>query len=354
MKVFGRYFLYRTKQTALRTTILSVLSAVICLLTVESCTKYDVSVYDNYINYNDSGIYILATVLGVFCTLIPILELSGFKNRRNLDTLYFFPIKRSKMALVHYLSGALQIFIIYTVSFLASWIYLSVRTDYFALEYMPLYYLFSLILGGVLYSVFMFIFGEANSVADGVLFCGLWIFLLYLVMWVVRSEFLSQYIVNTKLWEDSSSIPAWGIVYAPLNNLTVIFQDLIEVNKKLLQYDYTSVHAARYMSQMYMFFIWIGLGVAAAVGYFLRFAKKGAHMAGELSGSPFGYKMLIPVYGYLLILASRTADAMMIVVILALMLIGYIIYRRSFRIKKGDIIIIACSLLPALLMNMAD
>ncbi len=349
MKIFGRYLNYRLRQNFLRTLVFTVLSIMMCLSMVADSASDRINV-----EYRTSGIYMLAVVLGVFCTLIPILELSGFKNRRNLDTLYFFPIKRSKMSFVHYLSGAIQVFFIYTVSFISVWIYLLVKTDCFELGYMPLYYLCSLLLGGVMYSIFMFIFGEANTVADGVLFCGLWVLVLWLVFDVARSYFMRPFIYDTVYWERTAGLSEWGVIYTPINNLTVIFQDLIEVNLyKENMYSYYSNYANRYITQGYMFVFWIAAGLAAAAGYFLRFAKKGAETAGEISDSPFGYKLLIPLYGYSLLLSISTVDILTIIVF-ALMLTGYFIYRRGFKLKKSDIVFIACGIIPLLLAGLVD
>ena len=171
MTTFGRYLRYRLKQGTLRSVVLTLISLAITLSTVEECISRSETIY------NETGMYILAIILGVFCTLMPFLELSGFKNRRNLDTLYFFPIKRSRMALAHYLSGAIQAVFIYSVCFFASWILLALNTDCFELGYMGLYYILSLLLGFVMYSIFSFILIQANSVLDGAIFCGLWAFL---------------------------------------------------------------------------------------------------------------------------------------------------------------------------------
>ncbi len=354
MKVFRRYLNYRLKQSLLRTVVFTALSVMICLSVTSDCISLRLP------EDKTTGLYMLAVILGAFCTLIPLLELSAFKNRRNLDTLYFFPINRGKMALVHYLSGLLQIFAIYTVSFLSVFILLLVRTDCFLLGYMPLYYLCSLILGIVVYSIFMFIFGEANTVADGVIFCGLWIFAIYAVLFAVTDYLLSSYYITTdgaliyeyRVLEDMTF---WGIIYAPINNLTVIFQDTIEAVRmenwisSAEKWGQTiTIYSEIYLSQIYMFFAWIALGIAAAVGFFVRFTKKGANMAGEISESPFGFKLLIPLYGYTLLFISGATDIITII-IFALMLAGYFIYRRSFKIKVRDIVVIACGIIPMML-----
>lgn len=343
MTTFKRYFLYQLKQSALRTLVFTVLSVMICLSVTNGTIDTELDMHKS------TGIEMLATVLGLFCALIPILELSGFKNRRNLDTLYFFPIKRGKMALAHYLSGALQVLAIYTVCFVSVWLTLVFKTDCFRLEYMPLYYLCSLVLGAVMYSIFAFLFGEGNTVADGVLFCGLWVFAIALVMSVIRG-YIARPFLDPQLWEQTSNIEGWGIIYAPINNLTVIFQDAIEVKRQ----SYFQTHDAEiYKSQIYMFFIWIGIGIAAAFGYFARFVRRGAHMVGEVSDSPFGFKLLIPLYGYTLLLMFSEFDIMSII-IFALMLIGYCIYRRGFKIKRNDIIFIAYGILPMILSALLD
>lgn len=342
MRVFGRYFAYRLKNSALRTVIFTLLALAITMTVVPT------GLIGFYPEYHDTSLYMHAILLGIFCTLIPILETSAFKNRRNLDTLYFFPINRWKMALAHYLSGFIQVIAIYSVPFFTAWIYLEAQTNYFKLGYMLPYYFLSLLVGLVMYSLFMFIFGQGNTVADGVLFCVLWIFVLYCVSYAFRQEFLGN-LINTKYWDISGNIMDWGIIYAPINNLTVIFQDLIEVNQHVNEYNYTSEMAQIYRETWYMFVLWAALGIDSLLGYFVTFITKGAEKAGEISNSWFGYKVLIPAYGYSLILMVDVIDYMS-VFIFALMVIGYIIYRRGFKFKLSDYIVMGCGLIPMLLV----
>lgn len=344
MKSFGRYLTYRLQKSALRTAVFTILSVLI----TQSVTASGIRGF--YPQHHDTSLYMHAVVLGVFCTLIPILELSAFKNRRNLDTLYFFPIKREKMALAHYVSGFIQILVIYSVTFFTAWIYLEAQTNYFALGYMLPYYFLSLLLGIVMYSFFMFIFGQANTVTDGVLFCGLWIFVIYIIIWQLRRTFLRDLLIDTKYWELTGQIAEWGIVYAPINNLTVIFQDLIEVNQHVNEYDYTTEMARIYLRTSYMFAVWGVAGIASAVGYFTSFVKKGAEKAGEISDSWFGFRILIPAYTFSLLLMYNELDFMTIM-ILALSLVGYVIYRRGFKFKIGDYIVMGLGVLEVLLMG---
>lgn len=347
MKTFGRYLTYRLEKTLPGTLILAIVALAINFVTVSD------GIGKNRIENDETSLYMLAIILGALCTIIPILELSDFKNRRNLDTLYVFPLNRGKMALAHYISGFIQILVVYSLCFFSSWIYLEINTDYFALGYMLFYYILSILVGIAIYSIFCFLFVQGNTVVDGILFCILWIFVLLVVGWEIRADFLRPYIVDTVYWESSADFATdWGMIYSPLNNLTVIFQDIIEINKQALKHYYRDAYAARYMRDIYMFFVWGAIGLAAAAGYFLTFIKKGAEKTGEVSDSWFGYRVLIPAYCYSFLMMYDMADMIMTVLIFALMVGGYVIYRRGFKFKSSDIIVTGCGVLAVLLGGM--
>ena len=99
---------------------------------------------------------------------------------------------------------------------------------------------------------------------------------------------------------------------------------------------------------MYFFIVWGVIGVACAIGYFYTFKKKGAQLAGEISNSWFGYRLLIPIYGYSLHLLTGI-EGLLTILIFAAMIIGYIIYRRSFKLKTSDLIVTACGIIPMII-----
>ena len=342
MKTFMRYLRYRLDSTTLRTLVFTVISVMLSLSVITSCIDVE------EMQYAETGIYVLAVVLGIVCTLIPILENMCFKNRRNLDTLFFFPLKREKMALVHYLSGLIQVVTIYTVTFVVSVVYLAANTDCFELYHLVAYYFLSLLLGFVMYSFFIFIFEQGNTVADGVVFAILWALALWVVWEAVYMVWLSRLMATDDMQNAVYSYRIysdWGIAYAPINNLTVIFQDLIEVNRHGW---YQSEYPAKYLSQWYLFAAWGAVGVSSALGYFYTFKKKGAHMAGEISDSWFGYRLLIPIYGYSLHILTGM-EGLLTILIFAAMIIGYIIYRRSFKLKTSDLVVSACGIIPMII-----
>lgn len=355
MTTFKTYLAYRLKKTGLSTLVFSLISVIFTLFTVmeEANKEYTVS-------YNgETGIYILAIVLAVFSTIIPMLETADFKNRRNLDTLYFLPISRFKLALAHYISGFVQVIIIYTAAFFAAAMYLIGYAQYFDLEYLPLYYIASLFIGLIMYSFFMFIFGEANTVADGVIFCVLWMFVFYLGGLFLSDAIFEYFDVFWKdfngkicdipviralysLYSNTRECYDWGVVYIPINNLTMIFQSIIE-NRG--EHFVRSVE--KIISQSYMFFVWAVVGLASAYRYFKTFIRKSAEKAGDISDSLIGYKFLVPFYGYILL--AMGISELLCVFILAMMVTGYAFYRRGVKFRKSDIICLLIGLIVPLI-----
>ena len=124
MKTSSRYLTYRLKTGMLRVLIMAILAVLILFLVLPECLD------GSDVKWHSSGLYMQATLLSIVASIVPILELSGLKNRRNLDTLYFFPIKREKMAMVHFVSGFVQVLVIYTVTWGASYLWLALNTDY--------------------------------------------------------------------------------------------------------------------------------------------------------------------------------------------------------------------------------
>lgn len=334
MTTFWRFIYYRLKSSALRTLIFTVIAVMIVMIVLPHCVNYALP------EYRLSGLYMLSIILCVTSSLIPILELSGFKNRRNLDTLYFLPLGRKKLALAHFISGFAQVVVIYTVTTLVHFFYLLCNTNCFALVHMLPYYFLSLLLGFVIYAVYAFIFSQANTVVDGVVFCVLWIFLLFLVgeTWIVASGERS-----------GSDLVAWGILYVPMNHLTVLYQDLIEINNPTA-WD-RQVEAI--LVNLHLFVIWDIAGVAATIGYLAAFVKKGAEQAGEISDSWFGYKTLIPLYGCCFLIICKVGLELTLIPVLLyviMMLVGYVIYRRGFKIKVSDLIVTGCGIILALIV----
>jgi hypothetical protein len=130
---------------------------------------------------------------------------------------------------------------------------------------------------------------------------------------------------------------------APLTCLATVFTDMIGASENF------KVSAEIVMNNFYMFYVWAAVYVACAYGFFRSFVRRSAEKAGEISESPFGYKFLIPFYGFCLFLSG--VGILYSVFIFALMFIGYVIYRRGVKLRKSDIGMLALSVAIMILIT---
>jgi hypothetical protein len=181
-----------------------------------------------------------------------------------------------------------------------------------------------------------FFFSEGNTLLDGAIFAGMWFFVFTAMLGTLNDgEAFSHYLSNITIRDYKiifADYNTWGTASAPLENLSTVFTDMIGVGKNL------KPSAERIMDTFYMFYVWVGIYASCAYGYFRSFMRRGAEKAGEISESPFGYKFLIPFYGFCLILSDIAV--LFAVFIFALMFIGYVIYRRGVKLKKSDVIML--------------
>ena len=336
MTTFKRYFCYRLRKSKLQIIIFTVLA----VWMTHSSTMNVIEGYylEGYGDVHQAGLSGLHSILAFCCTIIPIVENSCFKNRRNLDTLFCLPISRPKLALAHYLCGWAQTMIIYTASFAWRTVLLLSHREWFHLSYLFPYYLLSLLMGLIVYSVFSFLFGEANSNGDGIMFA---FFGIFAFMWILYSigALISG---NVGIFSDEWKFVDWywGLVYSPTTFLTELFQSKIHLHT------ISSFEADTAMREWYMFAVWGIIGIASAIGYFFTFARRGAERIGDISNSWFGYKTMIPIYAYGMIFLLGEGNLIFATFMLIVMTLFYAIYRRSFRLKKSDLICVLLGFIP--------
>ncbi len=343
MKNFSKYLRYSLKKSTVRSIIITSLALILVMIMLPEYTelhetkvpaqapdtstedaRYTYEYTDEYIyiytnEYCTTGLNLLSVILGIISTLMPILSLSELKERRNLDTLYSLPISRLKLYIVHFVSGFIQVLFIHTCTFLASYLFLRLTTDFFDLSYMLLYYPSSILAGLAIYCFFAFFFTVANTVIDGVVISGLWVLTPYMIFGFLNHiDVISGKISNV-----------WGNIYSPLDNLTTFFSTRAEIYRKSTPGQYKNI-----VDTCYMFIIWAAVALLCAIGFIILSSKHRTNKAGEISDSIFGYKLLIPLSGILLDPYGEN-----LILVAVAIFIMYIVYRRSFKLKKQDYIV---------------
>jgi hypothetical protein len=234
------------------------------------------------------------------------------------------PISRRALGLVHYLTGAITVFIPYTLSYFLNFILILTRgVQYYNLVPMIAHYFLCLLLGLAIYSMMVFAFNEANSTGDGILFMILWSFVMLFATLAMGRHIRMSY---------SHIFPfPWLLI----SKLTTSCQHLIEMTVPVYS-------GARDFLQtphcIFWIVIWSLLGIASGIRFFLSFGKRRMEKTEEISDSFFGYRVLIPYFAVTGIIALPSFSIWVIFEILTL--IGYTIYRRGFHYKLSDIIVL--------------
>lgn len=312
-----RYFKYHSKTTLIRFLSMLIISVTVTVMTVaEGCDRNDLT-------YVNSSIYILSVIVSLCASVLPIFEFAQFFNKRNLDTVFSLPIKRETLALIHFLNGYIHTVIIYTVCTVASTLIMLPYREFLQMEYILPYYFAILACATAIYCIITFIFLQANTVLDGIIFIGFWIMNLYLAADVVWR------VIRDKLFERPYPSISYEnlVMYEQIDNTTCHFQDIINSNDRITKI--TSVD--------FIYFAILAIcGIFCLFGIFYTFNKRRAENTGEISDSIIGYKLNIPLY--YVCLACLGGDFMLNVWLFIAALIGYFIYRRGFRLAKSDII----------------
>ena len=347
---------HELKQGLLPLVIFSAVSAVVCII-------YSATQSLEYPRFDAEGIFaadscvmVSTAVLAVLCTVTPVMQFSYRMKKRSVDLWYSLPVSRTRLAAVKTVGGLVLTLVPYTVGFWLTVIVVAARGAHFAYEwYLPLYFL-SLVFGAGLFGVNAFLFTRGNTIGDGIVFLVLWGALLPMFVFLTQAGF---YAYNHDVYVSDPSFEDIAVslfTYSPITVAADFFDAMIRHN--VSQAGTLVSHGD---SVMLAVALPVGAveSVAAYVALFLRAERDRAENVGQISASPMGYKVLIPVYGALMGAMGRLmyVEGAFVLLLLALTLIGevvlYFAYRRSFRLKRADVISIAVSLVIAVALFFA-
>ena len=325
-----RYALYHFKKTVFR----------LCLMVLYSVIVINADIHSSYQVYNlgnDPAGTVHTFTLTAFgfnflflAFLVGILELTQFKNRRNLDTWFSLPLDRWKLALIHFINGAVQLFAAHTISFL--WGYIKIA------KYIPLYnldrgamismYFVLLGVGLVFYGMVMFSFTVANNTFDGVMFS-----FAYIITPIMLISFFFDGILRyTPLRGLADSDCSGGLVFL-IYGFADRFSRLFSCKYKGYKIDPITTLYIVWMT------IWIVVGIALTVLGIWLFTKKKAEKIGGISDSILGYRLLIPITMFTAVLSMGGSLGIgLLYGIFTLIL--YVIFRRGIKLHIPDIIIL--------------
>lgn len=341
MKTALRYFRQHAKESLIRTAIITFICLVIVTMVVQGVNETyqrQKEYSENWYAYgfSEDHTWTLSPSLGVFVAfsailtaLLPMLELACFNNRKYLDSAFSFPISRTTLISVHLINGFVQFLAAYTVSFIWYTIALLPCADKIGFGALWSFFFISLLCSLFYYSVNAFFFSVCNSSVDGFLTAGAWQF----IICVVLLTFSEMFNLNI----DSETLLT--ILWMPLVQICEYFSDISRGSSYHPVPDLGTDNPYAMLIYMILVPLLTALFVAGLLWFF---NKKRAESAGEISNTPFSYVSLLPVGSFLLVYwAFEGATAIIAIFALIFSTVGYIIYRRSVKLKVFDIVVIA-------------
>lgn len=334
MNTVIRYFKHHSRTSLIRFAIITFICLLVVTLaaqgineTYRSYTEY--AARDPYYEYDwsiDPGLPLFVVITVILCTALPMIELSPFNSRRYLDSAFSFPISRPAMVSVNLINGFLQFLLPYTIAFIWYAIMISPCSDRFSFGPIWDFFLISILYGLFLYAFNAFFFSLCNSTADGAIIAISWQHILCPLALTYTEMFGIK-------WYDQMLF----IVWYPFGVMSDYCSDLAR-GKSVKP----NLHTNNNYAMLICLIVITVLSVLFIAGTVYFFSRKRAESAGEISDTPAGYKVLIPVTtGMLIYWALEAGGGIISLLALIFATVSYIIYRRGVKLKAFDIIVIA-------------
>lgn len=350
MKTCASYFKYSLKKVLVEMLTLTVFALLLVHFSVSQSIvhwKAD-GVLD--IRRSDLCLWVPSAILGVLAAVLPLLRLSAFKSRRNIDTLYSFPLSRRKMVAVQLGMGIGEMFCAFTLSYLYFIFLYKLKAGAFHLFWLLPNYFAALVGGLILYFFVAFFFWQGNTVADGIVFA------------IGFAGAPALFVLDLSILFNSSlmSEAVWYLPFWHLSNTTGLFYykamqdspEVMEVMGEQLSNNAYFWELDSLANKFYMYIVWFFVACILAAMLFYFAGRSKAEKAGDISDSFLGYRTLVPFYGYSILLNSTERAWEFSPIIYLLMIVGYILYRRGFKLRMSDWICLGGGVIPIVIGSM--
>ncbi|MFA6854998.1 MAG: hypothetical protein WCR35_01680 [Bacilli bacterium] len=331
-----KYFIYSLQKVIWPFSIMFVV-ALITIILPELATEnyyFVYTAYDESISYsiNFPPIDRIIVFLGALTFVVPVLQFEFSKNRRLVDQYYSAPISRRKLLATNYLVGLLELFALTIIFSLLLIAVVISKPNVYDIGHFFLIIPFLLFSVFVTYSLNCFIFHQANTLYDGVIFMLFYVFILLIAYQTVFSLMPMEYFDG----------PPYGMSITPFVYTQMAFMDFIMPPvdaitgepisnlHRVLEYEWGDIVDAISL------FV---LAVAAVFGLILYAPKEKVERAGQISNSWFGYKVINPALIFMTTGLLNMDPFIQILIPITYLIIITIIYRRTFKVHWRDWII---------------
>ena len=344
--------LYELKRNLLPLVIFTVIVVVVSV-SYSAMAELEREFFDGKLEPRDPCLGCYTAILCILCTVVPVLQFSYRMKQRSVDLWYSLPVTRKQLTLVRILGGLLLTLVPFALGYWLGVSTVAIRGAHFRyLYYLPNFALL-LLWGSCLFGVNAFLFTRGNSVFDGIVFVAAWACMLPIAWSLLNCAGIAFSIPwrNGRVW--STGFEGYLFTYSPVVSCTNAFANMVRGGSTILPFGFSLTAV-------------LGLAEGGAAYFGLMFAadRDRAEDAGQASSSRMGYKVLIPVYAAISVATIllntnwKYFDGSLffsLFLTAACSFVAYFIYRRTFRIKKCDIlsavIALAAGALLALLLG---
>ncbi len=337
-----KYFLYELKNKTYVLACLAVVTTLIYSSVILSNKFYGDSSQVSQFEVNLATVAFLSIALAV---IAPMIQFNYRMTKRSTDLFYSLPLSHYKIFTVRYLVGLILVFAPYLAAYLTGALIMLIKTTdkiFYGVYYLP-HFFSSLPAIFCIYTISAFAFTRANKFIDGAIFIIFWMF-----VWALIAEFFGKFIYyDFDTYKASKVFSDYYMTFAPLGRLTDYFQArLVGVRFTSTMYDDIANMAAAYT-------ITGVTAVFATVWLFISEKYTQSENAGQISDSPFGYKVMIPLFTVLALSfcdLSRPENYIMVVMIIVGSLIANALYRRTLKLGMRQTLIFIGSVIVGIIL----
>lgn len=289
--------------------------------------------------------------LMILIHLVVIFRFSTLKSPKDVDVYYALPITKKKLFLTHYAFGLAQLVFAYTVLFFVSFFtFIWVSNGVYLEGYLLLLYPAGIVFTCLLYTLLSYVFIQANTWLDGIIFIALF----HLTLVFIPSAAVILY------------YPFLGDTYPflvnPFFGLFTLANGLILLSNPQ---NYSSYPASSHLfvngTLLLSFFLhvvlYLGVITWIATWFFHTIEKKKVEHIGQISTAYLGYRSYLPLSILLSTAISiKIGDysqlyLIFITFIISAGYIGFVMYRRSLTLHRFDIAVILIPLILGVILG---
>lgn len=313
-------------------------------------------IYSEIIKYSydvigpsESPMTFIAIIACILCTIIPIIEFSFKMSKISIDQMYSLPIKREKLYIAKFISGFIEVLIPVCAATIFCVIKVLLTDHMYEMIYFLPYFGCLVFFMFILYSTVTFFYTRGNTIIDGIINV---VFIIFALEFVLDTADSILWGPITKYYDAGTAY-----IYSPIGNITYIFDNMLSAEAVREIYDTYgtpgsySIRTTLYIGELVPTIMLSIIGIGSAILFVVLNKKDKAEDSMQISNSWFSYKVFIPIYfSCISLLFMDGGELISFVFIFVGTYITYVIYRRSLKINKKDLLVIAICFISMILL----